>query len=165
MATSRKVRRLALCASVLTLGLTLPTTANGSPADTTSTATAITPSGRSGDPQSAVDHVADFYGTYIDALYDSGRGRLTDALRRHYLTADARHSLARWEAAHHKDGVLRANGVPARWTVVYNDSGMGHCWTRVTLTWKDPGHDTRHTHLMVQSDLATRLISGIRAGE
>ncbi|WP_328437187.1 hypothetical protein OG828_07270 [Streptomyces sp. NBC_00457] len=57
--------------------------------------------GRSGNPASPVDPVADFYGTYIDVLYDSGREQLADALRRHYLTAGLRQSLARWEAAHH----------------------------------------------------------------
>jgi hypothetical protein len=126
-----------------------------------STATAA---GRSGSPQSTVDRVADFYGAYIDVLYDSGHSPLADSLRRHYLTAGLRHSLARWEAAHHKDGILRAKGVPTAWKVVYNDSGMGHCWTRATLTWQD-GNRTRHTHLMIQSDLATRLISGIRTAE
>ncbi|MGW0758466.1 hypothetical protein ACWD1Y_18665 [Streptomyces sp. NPDC002814] len=115
--------------------------------------------GRSGNPASPVDPVADSYGTYIDVLYDSGREQLADALRRHYLTAGLRQSLARWEAAHHKDGVLRAKGVPTAWQVVYNDSGMGHCWTRVTLTWQDPGNRSYRSHLMIQSDRATGHIS------
>ncbi|MFC8246254.1 hypothetical protein [Streptomyces chartreusis] len=105
---------------------------------------------------------ANLYGAYIDALYDSGRGRLTDILRAHYLTPKLRQRLARWEATHPQDGVLRAKGVPTAWKVVYNDSGMGHCWTRVTLTWQDTGDRVRHKHLLVQSDLETRLISGIK---
>ncbi|WP_328500526.1 hypothetical protein OG828_07275 [Streptomyces sp. NBC_00457] len=58
--------------------------------------------------------------------------------------------------------MLRAKGVPTAWQVVYNDSGMGHCWTRVTLTWQDPGNRSHRSHLMIQSDLATGRISGIR---
>ncbi|QIB49340.1 hypothetical protein G3H79_34780 [Streptomyces aureoverticillatus] len=125
-------------------------------------ATPQAPLARGGSPQSTVDRVADFYGAYIDVLFDSGRGRLSHALRNHYLTPGLSHSLARWEAAHHKDGVLRAKEVPTAWKVVYNDSGMGHCWSRVTLTWKVSENQVRHTHLMVQSDIATRLISGLK---
>ncbi|MFI0508973.1 hypothetical protein RKD19_001059 [Streptomyces canus] len=118
---------------------------------------------RAGTPLSAVDHVADFYGAYTDALTDRGRGQLVDALRRHYLTPELRRSLARWEATHHRDGVLRAAGVPAAWQVDHHDSGTGHCWSRVTLTWEDAGDQPHQTHLVVQSDLGTRRISGIRA--
>ncbi|WP_405531021.1 hypothetical protein OG426_53745 [Streptomyces canus] len=113
-------------------------------------------------PASSVDRVADFYGAYVDVLHDSGRGRLSGALRAHYLTAGLQRSLTRWEAAHHRDGVLRAKGVPVQWSVVHNDSGMGHCWSRVMLTWQDSAHLTHRTHLMVQSDLATGLISAIK---
>ncbi|PWI20286.1 hypothetical protein DI272_03240 [Streptomyces sp. Act143] len=109
-----------------------------------------------------MDRVADFYGAYIDVLYDSGRGRLADSLREHYLTPRLRADLARWEKTHHKDGVLRAKGVPAAWKVVYNDSGMGHCWSRVTLTWEDSGNRVHHMRLLVRSDLETQLISGIQ---
>ncbi|AZQ40899.1 hypothetical protein EJ357_43700 [Streptomyces cyaneochromogenes] len=143
----------------------MPAAASGGVrADTPATVTSLagTPA-RSGSPTSTVDRVADFYGAYIDVLFDSGRGRLANSLRGHYLTEQLRSSLARWEAAHHRDGVLRAKGVPIAWKVVYNDSGMGHCWTRVTLTWQDTGNQVHRTHLMVQSDLATRLISGIKA--
>ncbi|MGW7409971.1 hypothetical protein ACWGI9_40855 [Streptomyces sp. NPDC054833] len=118
---------------------------------------------REGNPLSAVDHVADFYGAYVDALTDRGRGQLVDVLRRHYLTPELRRSLARWEAIHHRDGVLRVAGIPTAWQVDYNDSGTGHCWSRVTLTWEDAGNQSHHTHLMIQSDLETRRISGIRA--
>ncbi|MEV0740223.1 hypothetical protein AB0I51_30800 [Streptomyces sp. NPDC050549] len=161
MPTSRALHHVCLGAAVLAIGLIAPAALVGDTADATATATVTAPS-RSGSPQSTVDHVTDFYGAYTDALYDSGHGRLTDALRSHYLTADLRRSLARWEAVHHMDGVLRGKSVPTEWKVVYNDSGMGHCWTRATLTWQDAGHRVHHTRLMIQSDLATRLISDIR---
>ncbi|MGW3938748.1 hypothetical protein [Streptomyces phaeochromogenes] len=163
MTTSRALHRVSIGAAVLAIGMTVPATLVGDTADTAAatTVTAAAP-GRSGSPQSTVDHVADFYGAYTDALYDVGHGPLTDTLRRHYLTADLRRSLARWEAVHHMDGVLRGKSIPIGWKVVYNDSGMGHCWARATLTWQDSGHRVHHTRLMIQSDLATRLISGIR---
>ncbi|MDN3027927.1 hypothetical protein [Streptomyces sp. S.PB5] len=161
MTTSHTFHQLAWGSAVVALGLLASATVAGDTADATSAATAAAPV-RTGSPTSAVDRVADFYGAYVDVLYDVGHGRLTSALRAHYLTPGLQRSLARWEAAHHKDGVLRAKGVPTRWTVVYNDSGMGHCWSRVTLTWQDSGHRTHRTHLMVQSDLATMLISDIK---
>ncbi|MFR0354649.1 hypothetical protein [Streptomyces sediminimaris] len=164
MMTPRAVRRLALGAVVPALAVTAPAAAAGPPTHEGS-AVATTPApAREGTPRSTVDRVADFYGAYIDVQYDSGRNGLANSLRAHYLTAGLRADLARWEAAHHKDGVLRAKGTPVAWRVVYNDSGMGHCWTRVTLTWQDPGNRTHRTHLMIQSDLGSRLISGIRAG-
>lgn len=160
MATPHTFRRIALGAMVLGLAMLAPATET---TDTGSTEALAAVEGRSGSPASTVDHVADFYGAYTDALHDVGHGRLTDALRGHYLTAELRHALTRWEAAHHQDGVVRARQVPTRWSVEYNDSGMGHCWTRVTLTWNDTGKQKHTTHLMIQSDLATRLISGIHA--
>ncbi|MDF3148795.1 MULTISPECIES: hypothetical protein [unclassified Streptomyces] len=162
MATSRTFRRAALVGAVAALGASVPTAASGGVREDTP-ATVTTAPARSGSPTSTVDRVADFYAAYIDVLFDSGRGRLADSLRGHYLTEQLRSSLARWEADHHRDGVLRAKGVPIAWKVVYNDSGMGHCWTRVTLTWQDAGNRVHRTQLMVQSDLATRLISGIKS--
>jgi hypothetical protein len=162
MSTSRVLRRIALGGVVLALAAVAPSTAAAGRADTASTVATIATPAREGSPTSTVDRVADFYGAYIDALYDSGHGALTGSLRQHYLTAGLQHSLARWENAHHEDGVLRAKGVPTAWQVVYNDSGMGHCWTRLTLTWQDSGSRVHHTHLMIQSDLATRLVSGIQ---
>ncbi|MGY6022683.1 hypothetical protein [Streptomyces spinosirectus] len=162
MTTPRAVRRVALGAVVLALAATAPAAATGPRThDGSAVATTAAPA-RKGTTRSAVDRVADFYGTYLDVLFDSGRNRLADSLRAHYLTAGLRADLARWEAVHHKDGVLRAKGTPIAWEVVYNDSGMGHCWTRVTLTWQDSGNRTHRTHLMIQSDLGSRLISGIR---
>lgn len=159
MSTNRTFRHIAAGTVVLGLGLLTTVTLSGDTADASSTAAAP---GRSGSPTSAVDRVADFYGTYVDVLHDSGHGQLSGALRSHYLTPGLQRSLARWEAAHHQDGVLRAKGVPDQWSVVHNDSGMGHCWSRVTLTVQDSGHRAHRTHLMVQSDLATGLISGIK---
>lgn len=164
MTASRIMRRTAVAASAVVVALAVPATAStpvrSAPPQTAGSAAA----GRGGNPASAIDHVADFYGAYVDVLHDSGRTRLSDALRGHYLTPAFRAELARWESHHHTDGVLRHKGVPQSWQVTYNDSGMGHCWTRVKLTWKDHRHGVHHTRLMVQSDLATRLISGIRTG-
>ncbi|MEV6944339.1 hypothetical protein AB0N07_20485 [Streptomyces sp. NPDC051172] len=162
MMTFRALRRVTLGGVLLALAASTPAAATGIRTAAGPTTAAATAPARKGSPRSAVDRVADFYGAYIDVLYDSGRGRLADALRAHWLTAGLRADLARWEAAHHKDGVLRAKGVPVAWEVVYNDSGMGHCWTRVTLTWQDSAGRVRRTHLMIQSDLETQLISGIR---
>ncbi|MGW2830409.1 hypothetical protein [Streptomyces sp. NPDC001286] len=159
MATPHTFRHIALGAMVLPLAVLAPSAGAGA---TGPVAAGAAVQGRGGSPASTVDHVADFYGAYTDALHDVGHGRLTDALRRHYLTPELRRTLTRWEASHHRDGVLRAKGVPTRWSVGYNDSGMGHCWTRVALTWNDTGKHQRTSHLMIQSDLATRLISGIR---
>ncbi|MFZ3573020.1 hypothetical protein ACOKM5_39450 [Streptomyces sp. BH097] len=128
----------------------------------TSTTVAVRDTGRSGAPASAVDRVADFYGSYIDILYDSGHGPLSHSLRAHYLTHNLQRTLSRWETTHRRDGVLRSNATPVEWRVDYHDSGMGHCWSTVTLTWKGRGHHTHHTSLTVRSDLATRLISDIR---
>lgn len=162
----RHVRRAAACAAVIVLGASGSAVAHKPVASTapepTSTTLAVRDTARGGGPASAVDRVADFYGTYIDILYDSGHGPLTHSLRAHYLTHNLQRTLTRWETTHRRDGVLRSNAVPVEWRVDYHDSGMGHCWTAVTLTWKGRGHHAHHTGLMIRSDLATRLISGIR---
>ncbi|MCX4672377.1 hypothetical protein OG453_37930 [Streptomyces sp. NBC_01381] len=147
--------------AALLLALTVPAVgASSAGADTPSRVAG--PPARSGNPASTVDHVANFYGAYIDVLHDTGRGSLANGLRHHYLTSGLSKSLARWEAAHHRDGVLRAKGVPTAWRVTYQDSGMGHCWTRVKLTWHDGQHRAHHSYLIVQSDIATMDISGIQ---
>lgn len=162
MRTPRAPRRVAPGGVQSAFAASAPAAATGIRTAAGPTTAATTAPARRGSPHSAVDRVADFYGAYVDALYDSGRGGLADALRTHCLTAGLRADLAQWETAHHKDGVLRAKGVPIAWEVVYNDSGMGHCWTRVTLTWQDSADRVRRTHLMVQSDLESQLVSGIR---
>ncbi|MDH6122909.1 hypothetical protein [Kitasatospora sp. GAS204B] len=123
------------------------------------TTTQTTSAVRSGSPDSAVDRVADFYGAYIDAVSD-GIDDLAEHLRAHYLTEDFRQRLAAWEETNHADGVLRAQDVPTHWEVTYQDSGAGHLFTTVTLTW-GTGPDASHTRLAVQSDLSTKLISDI----
>ena len=115
---------------------------------------------RSGDPASAVDRVADFYGAYIDSLYGTGLGGLSSDLRAHYLTKSFQKQLAVWEKKHHADGVLRAQDVPNGWSLTQANAGAGHVWSTVVLTWGTGSHVT-HTTLTVQSDLATRLISNI----
>lgn len=125
-----------------------------------------TPSGgdpvRGGSPDSAVDRVADFYGAYIDAV-SGDSGSLPESLRAYYLTQDLQQRLAVWEQTHHADGVLRAQNVPTHWEVAYDNSGAGHLFTTVTLTW-GTGKSADHTRLAVQSDLSTKLISDIEDG-
>ncbi|MEY9846542.1 hypothetical protein [Streptacidiphilus sp. MAP5-3] len=115
---------------------------------------------RGGSPDSAAHRVADFYGAYVDAVSD-GTDSLGHELRSHYLTRDFQHRLTVWEEANHADGVLRAQDVPTHWQVSYHDSGAGHLFTTVTLTWGTGPHAT-HTRLAVQSDLSTKLISDIQ---
>lgn len=117
---------------------------------------------RRGSPDSAVDRVADFYGAYVDAVFD-GTDDLPEGLRSHYLTEDLRQRLAAWEEANHADGVLRAQDVPTHWEVRHHDHGAGHLFTTVTLTW-GTGPDAGHTRLAVRSDLSTKLISDIEDG-
>jgi hypothetical protein len=117
---------------------------------------------RTGSPDSAVDRVADFYAAYIDTVSD-GIDELGEQLRAHYLTEDLRQRLAAWEEANHADGILRAQDVPIAWQVRYHDSGAGHLFTTVTLTW-GTGSDAGITRLAIQSDLSTRLISDIEDG-
>ncbi|MFC6061791.1 hypothetical protein [Streptomyces ochraceiscleroticus] len=116
---------------------------------------------RDGSPESTVDRVADFYGAYIDAVYDED-GRLAGELRNHYLRADLRKRLAVWEEKNHADGVLRAQNVPAKWSVNYDGSGTGSAYTIVTLTW-DSGSHPSTTRLAVRSSLETRQITDIKA--
>ncbi|MFI2297834.1 hypothetical protein ACH5AL_03125 [Actinacidiphila glaucinigra] len=71
----------------------------------------------------------DFYGAYIDAKgdYEDLDGTLATVLRHHYLTPDFARRLAAWEEENGVDGVLRAQNVPARWTVTDNGAvGNGH---------------------------------------
>ncbi|MEU2869747.1 hypothetical protein ABZ769_11125 [Streptomyces olivoreticuli] len=157
----RTLRRTTTTTALLALALTV--TAVGSASASRSPSSGPLPASvpaRGGSPESAVDRVAHFFGAYVDTAHDANDGRLTDDLRRHYLTSDLRTRLASWESKHGVDGVLRSKPAPIAWQVMYNDSGMGHTWTRVRLTWGTDVHPT-HTFLSVQSDLATMLISGI----
>ncbi|MER6123136.1 hypothetical protein ABT173_10735 [Streptomyces sp. NPDC001795] len=120
------------------------------------------PPARSGSNGPAYERVADFYGAYIDAVTDEGSGHLGRELRAFYLANNLRTRLAAWEAREHADGVLRAQDVPRAWKVTPEDSGMGHTWSTVRLTWGSARHP-KYTYLEVQSDLATKKISDIRA--
>ncbi|OMI35392.1 hypothetical protein [Streptomyces sparsogenes] len=157
----RTVLHTVLASALLTLVPAVP-----SAADTTTSAPRAAgvradtvPADRSGAAESAFDHVANFYGAYIDAR-GSASEELGQELRRHYLTADLRRRLAAWEGRHATDGVLRAQGVPTAWKVSYGDSAMGHTWTRVRLAW-GTGEHPAYTYLSVRSDLATKRISDI----
>lgn len=109
----------------------------------------------------AYQQVAHFYGAYIDALTAQGGGKLATALRSFYLTPALRSQLRSWEARNHADGVLRAQNTPLAFKVTRGDSGGGHTWSKVRLTWSGGKHPL-YSHLTVQSDLQTGKISGIR---
>lgn len=112
-------------------------------------------------PAPAYQQVAHFYGAYIDAAGTEGGGTLTTALRAFYLTPALRSQLRAWEARNHADGVLRAQNTPLAFKVTPGDSGAGHTWSKVRLTWSGGKHPT-YTRLTVRSDLRTGRISGIR---
>ncbi|MEV0091685.1 hypothetical protein [Streptomyces sp. NPDC050738] len=155
----RTAGRIAVTAALLTAVAVVPAAAS----TTTSSPRPPAPS-VSGSPEVAYNRVADFYGTYIDAGYGEGgvaAGRLSDSLRKFYLTPKLRRHLAAWENRNHADGVLRAQNVPRAWKVTPGDSGMEHTWSTVRLTWGSPRHPA-YTYLDVQSDLATKKISWIR---
>ncbi|MEV0489500.1 hypothetical protein [Streptomyces atratus] len=109
----------------------------------------------------AHQQVAHFYGAYVDAVTAKGGGKLATALRSFYLTPGLRSQLRTWEARNHADGVLRAQSTPLALKVTAGDSGAGHTWSKVRLTWSGGKHPT-YTYLTVQSDLQTGRISGIR---
>ncbi|MET8326999.1 hypothetical protein [Streptomyces sp. NPDC005181] len=116
---------------------------------------------RSAASAPAYQQVAHFYGAYIDAAGAEGGGKLTTALRAFYLTPALRSQLRTWEARNHADGVLRAQNIPLAFKVTAGDSGAGHTWSKVRLTWSGGKHPV-YTYLTVQSDLQTGRISGIR---
>lgn len=125
---------------------------------------AAVPPVHEGSPSSATDRVAAFYGAYVDARSGTPDTVLADALRSHFLTGEFRDRLAAWERGNDADGVFRAQNVPRAWRVTYDNSGAGHTWTRVRLTWGDEKKPT-YTHLSVQSDTSSKLISDIKEVE
>ncbi|MFD9460286.1 hypothetical protein [Streptomyces sp. NPDC060027] len=145
--------RLAVAAAglVLAVGLGVSTQVSAqaavhSPAKVSAAAT----KSASGTTGQAVTRVADFYGAYIDAKgdYADPDATLATALRKHYLAPDFAERLAAWEETNGVDGVLRAQNVPARWTVTDNGAvGMGH-EVIVTLTFGS-GETTQKTKLFV----------------
>jgi hypothetical protein len=168
MTSFRRARRTVLAAAVAAAAFTAPAAAQAPPPQPASQGASQGPSQgasqvvRSGSPTSAVDRVADFYGAYIDAVYDAGRNRrLANDLRDFYLTRQLRERLATWEQRNHADGVLRAQNVPIAWAVKYDNSAAGHVFSYVRLTWSD-GPQRTYTYLSVQSDLATKKISDIK---
>lgn len=152
LAPRRPSRRGAVAAGlVLAVGLGVSTQMSaqasvGAPAKV-SAAAAQSVSGTNGQP---VTRVADFYGAYIDAKndYTDPDVALATALREHYLTTDFTTRLEAWEEENGADGVLRAQNVPARWTVTDNGAvGNGH-EVVVTLTFGS-GETTQKTKLYV----------------
>ncbi|MFE2735405.1 hypothetical protein [Streptomyces sp. NPDC059349] len=159
--------RTALFASAAvaaTLSLTAITPAlAGTSAHTTAVAAAPAPS--QGDPRSTTNRVADFYGAYIDSIWDNedpAAGANAKALRSFYLSAAAQKKVSAFEATEHADGILFAQNVPVKWKVDYTGSGAGHATSLVTLTWSD-GANPEVTKIKVQSDLQTRKITDLAA--
>ncbi|MEI5527921.1 hypothetical protein WB401_14185 [Streptomyces brasiliscabiei] len=111
-----------------------------------------------GTPGQAVTRVADFYGAYIDAKgdYTDPDVALAKALRKHYLTPDFAKRLAAWETKNGADGVLRAQNVPARWTVTDNGS-LGHSHEVVVTLTFGSGKTTRKTKLYVLVERYNRI--------
>ncbi|MFJ2256978.1 hypothetical protein ACIOKD_01335 [Streptomyces sp. NPDC087844] len=131
-------RRAALIAG-LVAATALPLGITASAEATSADATARTAAFRSvgGQPSNSVTRIADFYGAYIDAQSGPGEGgNLVTELRKYYVHADYRKELAAWEDKNHADGVLRAQNVPAKWTVTDNGKA-DHSEAVVTMTWGD----------------------------
>ncbi|MET8099124.1 hypothetical protein ABZV29_22020 [Streptomyces sp. NPDC005236] len=137
----RSLRRIAAITAGLTLGLGLGVSAHASQpaaphrAPLAAAAQARTVSGRTGD---ALTGIADFYGAYIDAQTDADPGlKLMNTLRSHYLDPAFSRRLVAWERENHADGVLRAQSIPARWTVTEKSRSKGGAVEAVvTLTWE-----------------------------
>lgn len=148
----RPGRRAAVAAGlVLAVGLGVSTQVSAQASvHAPAKASAAAPQSVSGTSGQAVTRVADFYGAYIDAKgdYTDPDVTLATALRKHYLTPDFAKRLAAWEKKNGADGVLRAQNVPARWTVTDNGTvGNGH-EVIVTLTFGS-GETTQKTKLFV----------------
>ncbi|MFJ9820119.1 hypothetical protein ACIRU3_33585 [Streptomyces sp. NPDC101151] len=158
-------RKTLLTAAALAAGLTLaavtPALA-GTGASHTTRAAAV--SSVQGDPRNVTQHVADFYGAYIDSVWaneDPAAAANTKALRAFYLSSAAQKKVAAYEEKNHADGILFAQNVPVKWKVDYTGSGAGHATSRVTLTWGDgPGAEV--SKIDVQSDLKTLKITDLK---
>lgn len=116
------------------------------------------PKSVTGTPGTVVTRVADFYGAYIDAKgdYADPDTTLAKALRKHYLTPDFAERLAAWEKKNGADGVLRAQNVPARWTVSDNGS-MGHSHELVVTLTFGSGTTTQKVKLFVVVERYDRI--------
>ncbi|MEU4038340.1 hypothetical protein [Streptomyces collinus] len=162
--TVRK-RKTLLTAVALTAGLTLaavtPALAGTGASHTTRAAAVST---AQGDPRDVTQRVADFYGAYIDAVWDGedpSAAAGAKALRAFYLSPAAQRHVAAYEARNHADGILFAQNVPVKWKVACTGSGAGHATSRVTLTWSD-GAGAEVSKIDVLSDLKTRRITDLK---
>lgn len=166
MRTTRSTWRSGVAFAVLA-ALTVPAVAFAASAGASTrpaaTAADDAPQTHEGGTSSVVDRVASFYGAYVDARTGTPDTTLSNALRAHYLTKEFRARLETWERKNAADGVLRAQNTPRAWQVTYDNSGAGHTWTKVRLTWGDEKKPT-YTYLSVQSDIATKTISDIKEG-
>ncbi|WP_208897002.1 hypothetical protein [Streptomyces incarnatus] len=163
---SVRSRKTLITAVALTGGLTLaavtPALA-GARANHSTRAAAV--SSAQGDPRNVSQHVADFYGAYIDAVWstdDRSAGDAAKALRAFYLSTAAQKKVAAFEKKEHADGILFAQNVPVKWKVTYTGSGAGHATSRVTLTWGDGPH-AEVSRIDVQSDLKTLKITDLKS--
>jgi hypothetical protein len=127
-------------------------------ASTAASKPAAAPKAVTGTPGTVVTRVADFYGAYIDAKgdYSDPDTTLAKALRKHYLTPDFAERLAAWEKKNGADGVLRAQNVPARWTVSDNGS-MGHSHELVVTLTFGSGATTQKVKLFVVVERYDRI--------
>ncbi|MGV9318862.1 hypothetical protein [Streptomyces sp. NPDC003660] len=160
---SIRIRTTPLTVVALAAGLALAAVTPAL-AGTTTAATRPAASSAQGDPRNVTQRVTDFYGAYIDAVWDTedpAAGADAKALRNFYLSAPARKKVTAWEKKNHADGILFAQNVPVKWKVAYTGSGMGHATSRVTLTWSDGKHP-QVTRIDVQSDLTTRKITDLK---
>ncbi|MEV1026224.1 hypothetical protein [Streptomyces sp. NPDC050264] len=147
-------------AAALTLAAVTPALAGPVGTGTHSVASAAA---TQGDPRNTTNRVANFYGAYIDAMWDNedaGSAADAKALRAFYLSTAAQKKVAAFEAREHADGILFAQNVPVKWAVTYTGSGAGHSTALVTLTWSD-GKNAEISKIKVQSDLATRKITDL----
>ncbi|MCX4237292.1 hypothetical protein [Streptomyces ortus] len=138
-ATGRRRGRRAALVAGLVVATALPLGITASAEATSADATARTAAFRSvsGQPSNSVTRIADFYGAYIDAQSGPGEGGdLVTELRKYYVDADYLKEIAAWEDANHADGVLRAQNVPAKWTVTDNGKA-DRSEAVVTMTWGD----------------------------
>ncbi|MFI7499164.1 hypothetical protein ACIBVL_11755 [Streptomyces sp. NPDC049687] len=148
----RQGRRAAFAAGlVLALGLGVSTQVSAQAAvRAPAKAPAAAPQTVSGTSRQVVTRVADFYGAYIDAKgdYTDPDATLATALRKHYLTPGFAKRLAAWEKKNGADGVLRAQNVPARWTVT-DHGAVGHSHEVVVTLTFGSGGTTQKTKLFV----------------
>ncbi|MEV7413917.1 hypothetical protein [Streptomyces sp. NPDC089919] len=161
--TARTAVTAAAAAAALSLALVATSQTQAAEQQTTTTVAPVAASSAaqsvSGSPVSAFSRIADFYGSYIDAVYShTDNGKAAQALRSFYLSKSLQRSLKTWEAREHADGVLRAQDVPLKWKVTSTGSGMGKANATVTLTWGGGTHST----IKVQADLRTKDIVAIK---